>query len=79
MSDAETPENNAQDDGSNDETNTLSRGDIPDDAHITACGVVLSDNGEHLGEVDPHGAVPSTSNPWGSGGESTASTAGDSE
>lgn len=83
MSDAETSENDAQDDtqddGSDDTTDTLSREDIPETAHITACGDVISNDGEHLGEVDPNRSVPSTSDPWGSSGESTRSTTGDSE
>ena len=83
MSDDTVPESDTQDDvqddAREDTTNALCREDIPETAHITACGVVISDDGERLGKVDPHGVVPSTSNPRGSGGESTASNSGDSE
>lgn len=63
MSDATSPRDDAQDDGSDDETNTLSRGDIPENAHITACGDVVSADGEHLGEIEARGSVSVPSDP----------------
>ncbi|PHQ44482.1 hypothetical protein DJ68_18230 [Halorubrum sp. C3] len=76
MSDATVPENDAQDDaqdgGSGDTTNTLRREDIPDDAHITACGEVFRD-GERLGEID-RGGASSADNPQPSDGDKSVLT-----
>ncbi|MDB2281134.1 hypothetical protein PM030_04530 [Halorubrum ezzemoulense] len=78
MSDATSPSNDAQedaqDDGSDDEGNTLSREDIPGTAHITACGTVVSDEGERLGKVEVRGDVSFPSEGWGSDGETSVLT-----
>ncbi|MDB9250857.1 hypothetical protein PN419_17965 [Halorubrum ezzemoulense] len=78
MSDDTAPENDAQDavqdDGSDDEGNTLSRDNIPETAHITACGTVISDDGERLGKVEVRGDVSFPSEGWGSDGETSVLT-----
>ena len=48
MSDADTD----SDDAEPNSTETFAdRGDIPENAHITACGAVIDDDGETIGEV----------------------------
>ncbi|MDB9233857.1 hypothetical protein [Halorubrum ezzemoulense] len=78
MSDATSPRDDAQDDAQDDESdgegNTLSREDIPETAHITACGTVISDDGERLGKVEVRGSVSVPSDPHPSDGDKSVLT-----
>jgi hypothetical protein len=76
MSDAHT---DGESEEGGDTIDTLRRENIPETAHIAACGVVISDDGETLGEIESGGTRSSRSNPKGRDDTNTSIAEGSDE
>jgi hypothetical protein len=72
MSDTETPRDDAQDDENNETMEPLRRKEIPESAHVSACGLVVDDEGNTLGKIESGGSRSIGSNPKGRDGENTS-------
>ena len=71
MSDAHTDRESEE---RSDTIETLRRENVPDDAHISACGIVIDEDGETLGKIESRGSRSLPSNPRGSGDTNTSIT-----
>lgn len=76
MSDAHT---DRESEGEGDTIDTLPRENIPENAHISACGLVISDGGETLGKLASGGTRSSRFNPEGKPDENTSIAEGSDE
>jgi hypothetical protein len=72
MSDAQNGENGVQDDESDETMETLRRENVPENAHISACGVVVDNNGNTLGKLETGGSRSVGSNPNGQQDKNTS-------